>query len=195
MAKILVSLLLFGYFGFIIIPEWFIFLSPQFIFWIFALPVVIITLVVIGIRSGLGLWREKTQNIPSSPENKFSVWFAGLGILWFLVSIAIANSTHYAYNHKEFDSELWKTGDWEGGGLFELSSRERVLDDLTENVLPGRTKMELLNLLGEPDEKRNVAGDETIYYYTGQGIMDPQCLFIIFDEQNYIKENGITVCE
>lgn len=193
-AKSLVSVLLFGYFGFIIIPEWFIPLSQQFIFWVFALPVVLITLIVIGVRGGVGLWREKTQNIPPNPEHKFSVWLASLAILWFIISIAFANITHYSYGHKKFDSEIWKNAGWDDGDLFQLSLRERMFDDLITNILPGRTKVEMLDLLGEPDEQRDIEGEQSFIYYYGQGIMDPECLIITFDDKGFIKDFDTSVC-
>jgi hypothetical protein len=193
-AKIIIGLFLFCYFGFILIPEWSRPFSAQFLLWLSLLPIVVIVLVVIGIRGGIGLWREKSQQAAANPQNKYFVWLSSLGLLWFVVSIALANTTYFAYSHKKFDSEIWKNASWEDGDLFQLSTRERMFEDLITNVLPGLTKAEMLDLLGEPDAHRDIEGEESFIYYYGQGIMDPECLIITFDEKDLIKDYGTSVC-
>ena len=135
-SKIITGVFLFCYFGFIIIPEWSRPFSAQFLLWLSLLPILVIALVAVGIRGGIGLWREKSLKVASNPQNKYFVWLASLGILWFIISIALANTTYFAYSHKKFDSVTWKNADWEDGDLFQLSTRERMFDDLITNVLP-----------------------------------------------------------
>lgn len=193
-SKIITGVFLFCYFGFIIIPEWSRPISAQFLLWLFLLPFVVITLVVIGIRGGIGLWYEKTQKSIPNPKNKYSVWLASLGIIWFIVSITLANSLYYSYSHKKFDAETWKNSDWNDGDLFQLSTRERMFDDLKNSILPGLSKTEMLNLLGKPDEQRDIEGEESFIYYYGQGIIDPECLIITFDSKDLIKDYFSSVC-
>ena len=69
-----------------------------------------------------------------------------------------------------------------------------MFDDFVTNVLPSLTKAEMLDLLGEPDEHRDIEGEESFIYYYGQGIMDPDCLIITFDEKDFIKDYGTSVC-
>lgn len=195
MTKIIAGVLLFCYFGFIIIPEWSRPFSGQFLFWLLLLPFVLVTLVIIGVHGGIGLWREKTQQALPNPHNKYFVWLASLSIAWFIVSMALANNAYYAYSHKKFDSETWRNTKWDDGGLFQLSTRERMFDDLTNNVLSGLTKDEMLNLLGEPDEQRDILGEESFIYYYSQGIMDPECLVITFDDKELIKDYVASVCD
>jgi hypothetical protein len=193
-SKIITVAFLFCYFGFIIIPEWSRPISAQFLLWLFLLPFVVIALVVIGIRGGIGLWREKGQKTLPNPQNKYFVWLAILGIFWFGISIVLANNTYYAYSHKKFDSETWKNAEWSDGDLFQLSTRERMSDDLSANVLPELTKAKMLDLLGEPDEQRDIEGEASYIYYYGQGIMDPECLIITFDDKDFIKDYGTSTC-
>lgn len=193
-SKIITGVFLFCYFGFIIIPEWSRPFSGQFLLWLSLLPIVVIALVTAGIRGGIGLWREKSQKAAPNSQNKYFVWLASLGILWFIISIALANTTYFAYSHKKFDSETWKNADWEDGDLFQLSTRERMFDDLITDVLPGLTEAEMLDLLGEPDEHRDIEGEESFIYYYGQGIMDPECLIITFDDKGLIKDYGTSIC-
>jgi hypothetical protein len=192
--KIITAVFLFSYFGFIIIPEWSRPFSARFLLWLSLLPIVVIALIATGIRGGIGLWREKVQKAAPNSQNKYFVWLASLGVLWFIISIALANTTYYAYFHQKFDPETWKNAGWEDGDLFQLSTRERMFDDLITNVLPGLTKAQMLDLLGEPDEQRDIKGEESFIYYYGQGIMDPDCLIIRFDDKDLIKDYGTSVC-
>ena len=193
-SKIIISTFLFCYFGFIIIPEWSHPFSV-FLLWLSLLPVVLIILVANGIHGGIRLWRAKSQNLSQNPEHKFSYWLAIIGVMWFLISILLAQAAHFAYNHQKFDTEKWKSSNWEDGDMLELSPKERMLDDLTQNILPGRTKSEIIKLLGQPDEIEDVEGKETLFYYTSWNIMEPQCLSMMFDEQGIIKEYHMTTCE
>lgn len=190
--KIITAVFLFCYFGFIIIPGTDP-LSTHFLLWLMLLPVVVIVLVITGIRGGIGLWREKHQRATPNSQHRYFVWSAGLGILWFVTSIMLAGITHFVYSHKEFDAETWKNTSWEDGDLLQLSTRERMLDDLIKNVLPGLTKAEILDMLGKPNDYP-IEGEEDLIYYYGQGIMDPKCLIITFDDKAFIKGYYTSVC-
>ncbi len=193
-TRILTSIFLFCYFGFIIFPEWTRPISAQFLLWLLLLPIILITLVVTGIRGGIGLWREKTQKAYPNSQNYYSVLLAVIGILWFATSISLANITYDKYANQKFDSEIWKNSNWYDGSLFQLSTRQRMFEDLINNVLPGITKAEMLDLLGRPDEQRDIDSEEAFIYYYKQGIMDPECLIITFDDKDFIKDYFTSVC-
>ena len=167
---------LFCYFGFIIIPDGSRPLSIPFFVWILLLPIVVIALIVIGYRGGMGLR------------------LAGLGILWLIISIVLAIITHYAYSHKKFDATTWKDASWEDAEFLQFSARERMVDDLISNVLPGLTRAEIIGLLGEPDGHIDFEGEEYLSYYLGQGITDPECLHIDFDERGRLKYYYVSLC-
>ena len=193
--RIIIGVFLFCYFGIITIPQLLHLFSGQFLLWIFVFPIVIVVLITKGVHGGIGLWREKTKNMPENSENKFWFWLASMSLLWFLISITIAKDTHYVYNHQKFDSQKWISSNWDKESIWGLSSqRERMLDDLIENTLPSRTKTEIIDLLGQPDERRDIEGEETIIYYTGWNIMEPKCLLMRFDKQGIINEYHMTLC-
>ena len=52
----------------------------------------------------------------------------------------------------------------------------------------------MLDLLGEPDEHRDIEGEKSFIYYYGQGIMDPKCLIITFDDKDLLKDYSASVC-
>jgi hypothetical protein len=193
-SKIITGVLLFCYFGFIAIPEFARPISEQFLFWIILFPFVFGAVIITGIRGGIGLWREKHRNAVPNPYNRHRIWFASLSILWCLTSLGLSGFTYRAYLHPQFDSEKWKSSDWEEGGMLEPSTRERMLEDLMTNELPGRSKTEIIEMLGQPDELRDVDGEETLFYYTSWNIMEPKCLFINFDSIEIVKEYALSVC-
>lgn len=194
-VKVITGVLLFLYFGFIIIPELTRpYLSLQLVLWALVLPVVMIALVVVGIRGIIGLWREKIHNATPDPENKYFVLLTSMSILWFVISIVLAESTYFTYSHKKFNHETWINASGYDGGMFQISERERMLDDLRTNYILGRSKMEIIDLLGEPYELSDdyemggrYEGNELFIYFYKMGMVDPVCLTIIFDE------NGIAI--
>jgi hypothetical protein len=68
---------------------------------------------------------------------------------------------------KSFDSDIWKSKsstDWNKG----ISLREQMLKDVVENVLPGKTKQEIVSALG-PSLKTNYFSslDKDLIYCLG----------------------------
>lgn len=188
--KIITDVLLFCYFGFIAIPELTRpYFSLQLVLWALALPIVLIALIVTGIRGIAGLWSEKIQNIMPNPKNKYFILLASISILWFVISIVIAQTTYFAYSHKKFDRESWINATGYEGGMFQISERERMLDDLRTNYILGLSKTEIVDLLGEPYELSydfemggKYEGKDLFIYFYKMGMVDPLCLTIVFDE-------------
>lgn len=169
-------------------------LSGQFLIWLLLLPFVVTVLIVIGIRAGIGLWRERSRKAAPDPQNKYFFWLASLGILWLIISIALASPTNYAYSHKKFDAATWKDASWKDGEFLQFSARERMVDDLMSNVLPGLTQTEILDLLGEPERIIETESEEIFMYYLGHGMTDPECLYIGFDERARLEYYDASLC-
>ncbi|MCP4168807.1 MAG: hypothetical protein GY759_23320 [Chloroflexi bacterium] len=140
---------LFTYFGFMIIPQWFRPFSTQFMVWIIALPIILLILVVIGVWGILGIRRAKANNHSPEPMHKFFIRIASTGLLWFGISVALTSCTSYLYNHQEFNSEVWRSSNSASYVPHDLTSRQKMLDDVIKNILPGSTQDELEVLLGE----------------------------------------------
>ena len=193
--KIVTGLFLFCYFGFTISPELSRSNSTLFILWHLLLPIVLITLVVIGFQAGIGIWREKTGKSNPNLQNKYYGWLAVLGLLWFAISGYLSNITYNKYAHQKFDSETWKDSNTNITRRIQLSPRQRMSDDLINNVLPRiKTKTEMLDLLGQPNEQRKINNEESFIYYYGPGFFDIACIIINFDDVELIKDYHISEC-
>lgn len=68
------------------------------------------------------------------------------------------NNPFRDYSSKPFDSKDWRSGD--------ATERGRMLRDLHSKraVVTGKSKEEILEILGEPDRKATVAGNEVWQY-------------------------------
>lgn len=179
-------ILLFLYFGFMAVPQWFRPFSPQFLVWIVALPIIVIALIVVGVWGIVGMWRTQNNKAQPNPRHRFFVHLAGAGLLWFGVSIALARETHFRYNHQPFRSAVWRDPDSARYVSYDLTPRQRMLDDLVKNVLPGSTKDEIETLLGEPARTNYFSStDQDLIYLLGaeRGVgVDSEWLLIWFDD-------------
>ena len=191
----IVRIYLFVYFGFIIFPQWANIYSPYFLIWLVILPIILLIFLIIGVEGGIGLWRAKLQNAPYNPKHKYYLRLVGISLLWFGISIMLSYGTQYIYNHKNFNSEIWKHPNEAGYTLYDSipSIRQRMVNDVVENILPGSTRKEIESSLGSPYESWNSDGTEYILYILGpeRGLgVDSECLFIEYDvEGNFQKYN------
>ena len=191
----IVILFLFCYFGYICVPQWAHLFSQLFFIWLILLPIILITLVLVGSIGIVGIIRTKIKKNEPNPKHRFLLRFSLLSLVWFGATVAIGWGTNYLYSHQKFDSEKWLNSP-----VYDrpLSLRQRMVEDFTTNVLPVRTKEEIIKLLGEPDEEWMWEGKESFMYYIGyeRGFgVDYHCLLIIFDsEGNYLDYEDLWIC-
>ncbi len=187
------GIFLFFYFGIIIVPEWLDPFSALGFLWLLALPFVVFPLIGIGIAAAINLWRAKQQNKRADTQHKIILWFSIIGILWGVLAYGLANLTFDVYMHKEFDSVTWENTNWSIS-----RSRERMLDDLTTNVLSDQTRGEILSLLSEPDRELKydeVHNKESLIYYLGDGLVGYHCLIISFNKEGEFLGYGTADCD
>ena len=143
-----IYIFLIAYFGFMIIPQWFRPFSPQFIIWLVTLPIILLVLILLGVLGIVGVWRTKTTQILPDSRHTSYAQLSGIGLLWFGISILLAYGTHFLYNHRKFDPEIWQNPNSVKYVSYDLTLRQRMVDDVLENVLPGSTQDEIETLLG-----------------------------------------------
>src|SRR5688572_6981931 len=83
------------------------------------------------------------------PKRNIFLILAAIGLILFGLSLI----SHQVNFHKEFNSELWK----DKSTSLEVDSdlitpRQRMTNDLVNNILPGLTRVEAISLLGLPDD-------------------------------------------
>ena len=182
--RVILYVVLFAYFGFMAMPQWFRPLSPQFMVWLMLLPIILLALVIAGVWGGIGLLRTRKGRLPVNAGHMLCVQLALTGLVWFGLAGILAYGTHYLYNHQKFDVKVWQDPQSNRFVYYELTARQKMLDDVVGNVLPGGTKNEIEALLGLPDEVRPSAdGDQNLYILgpeRGMGV-DFECLLVRFD--------------
>jgi hypothetical protein len=189
--KGIIHILLFVYFGSLIVPQWSMLFSSHFLDWFLALPFIVLALFLVGVWGGIGIWRAKIKEAPLNPQHIYFIRLAGLSLSWFCVSAGLAYGTQFAYLHKKFNSEDWKNKASTGTFPFEHpSSRQRMIDDVVENVLPNKSKSEVVTLLGEPEEAWIKDGVEHILYYLGPEVfgVDYECLSIEYGDKGNFQD-------
>ena len=188
--------LLFAYFGFMAVPQWFRPFSPQFLVWVITLPIIILVLIVIGVRGMIGSWRTKASNATPNPTNVSFAQISGVGLLWFVLAAGLACGTHHLYNHQRVNSEIWQDPNSARYVSYDLTPRQRMLDDLIENLLHGSTQSEIEALLGESTNTGcfSESGRDLIYRLgaeRGLGV-DSEWLLIWFDDSGNFERYEIT---
>lgn len=195
--KRLYYFLLFVYFGFMTIPQWFRPFSPQFLVWLSALPFVFIALIMIGIWGAAGILQANRRRLQSKSKHIVFTQISGIGFLLFVVFMAIAYKTHFLYNHQKFNSEIWKDTDSARYVSYDLSPRQRMLDDVVENILPGSTKDKIEKLFGESTNTGHYSSSERDLIYVlgaerGLGV-DSEWLHIWFDNSGNFERYDIII--
>ncbi len=188
-------ILLFLFFGFMVIPQWFRPFSPQFLVWLIALPFIVIALIVLGVWGIVGIRQTNNTKEQSSPRHIFFTQIAGAGLSWFAVSIMIAYGTHFLYNHQKFNSAVWKDPHSIRYVSYDLTPRQRMIDDVVKNILPGSTKDEIEKQLGESTKTGYFSSSERdLIYILGaeRGFsVDSEWLLIWFDDSGNFEHYDI----
>lgn len=186
---------LFVYFGFITIPQWFRPFSPQRLVWVISLPVIVLVLIVIGVSGFIGIWQTKVGNKASNPKHVHFAQISCIGILWFAIAVGLAYGTHYFYNHQQFNLEIWQDPNSTQYVSYELSPRQKMLDDVVENILPGSTQLEIEALLGPSTNTGYFSKSRRDLIYNlgaerGLGV-DSEWLLIWFDDSGNFERHEI----
>jgi outer membrane protein assembly factor BamE (lipoprotein component of BamABCDE complex) len=190
--------LLFIYFGSTTIPEWFYRFLPLSLVWLLFSIVVAATLILIGVWGIIGFLQSKVSKRQVTSKHVSFVQISVAGLLAFGVSIAIANQTYFFYAHQKFNSGIWQDSNSISHIGEELTQRQRMVDDVVENILPGKNKDEIEALLGKPlYTSRNVQNKFYLNYKVGPEFestilpTEPQYLLIFFDDSGNFTEYAI----
>lgn len=186
----IVAILIFIYFVRFAIPLGVYRLTLTFFFYYFTIYLVVGLLVSIGIWGIAGLIKTKHQNKSVNPQHRYFLLLAIFGLALFGLSLL----SRYAYDHKKFDSTIWKNQkvslDWD---INLITLRQRMTNDLVENVLPGLDKNKVESLLDIPNDVwEPEEGGVNFLYVLGpeRGLgVDFECLLIHFDETGYYQSH------
>lgn len=219
LLKSISYIILFCYFGFIINPQWAFAdlplssplyfnwydpFSPLFRIWLTTLPIVLLVLIITGSLGIIGLTSTKEKKMLSAPTYKFFIKFSSFGSLWFICSLVLAMGSNFIYTHQKFEAETWQNLQSTNYVPYQQTLRQRMVDDLTENILPGSTLDEIEALLGSSSEITGhwpqgdwvcgTLGDPDLAYYLGFSGVSPlgESLLIWFDESGNFECSSIS---
>ncbi len=192
MPKVLILAFLFIYIGLITIPGGWVGWTTPFLLWGLLFFIMAVMIIAVGIWGIIGLLISKINQTQFNPKHKFFVALIVFFIAWSFISSQIAQANYVAYENLPFNSKVWKTIQSQHTGVFSrLSPRQRMINDLTRNVLPNLTKREVEDLLGFEERSEILMGSETLLYVIGpeKGLgVDSECLLVVFDKGGHFKE-------
>jgi len=151
---IVVLVCIVAYFGLGLVPNWYPgFGSTELFFlYILSIPVVLLVLLGLGTWATVGLFLSWRRRVPASGRHRTLLLVACIGFVCFLTSMTLARVIRGALptgSHLlRFDSALWKDPNSLRFIAGDVTPRQKMLGDVVQNVLPGRTRAELEELLG-----------------------------------------------
>lgn len=213
-------IVVFCYFGFVINPQWaaskplssplyfhwYDPFSPPFRIWLAALPIVLLALIILGSWGVIGFTGLKEKKGLSSSTYKSLVKFSSFGLSWFMCAVVLGLGTRFIHDHQKFEPDVWQNPRSTDYAPYQQTLRQRMVDDLTDNILPGSTLGEIEALLGTSREvtgrwpqepwKCGTLGTPDLAYYLGPdrgGSPLGESLLIWLDESGKFECSRISI--
>ena len=140
------------YFGLLLIPEWQPALGATLAYFIYVLtlPFVVLALVAIGLWGALALLVAPMRHMTSIHRALVSVSLLGLLAFGaaYQLSATIKGSLPSGSHLLKFESAQWKAGASHEPSDGDITVRQKMLGDVVKNVLPGRDRPALEDMLG-----------------------------------------------
>jgi hypothetical protein len=138
---------------------------------------------------------SEAQQPGSGSSDSNTTRLSGGGLLGFGIAVGLAHGTHFLYNHQRFNADVWRNPHSAGHVSYDLTPRQRMLDDVIENVLPGSTQVEIEELLGASRNTNyfSESGCDLIYVLgpeRGPGV-DLEWLLVWFDDSGKFERYEI----
>lgn len=153
-AALAVGFALAAYFGLLVLPEWrpAVLASGLYLVYLLTLPVTLLALVGCGFWGAAGLWLARHRGSTPQPRHRAMLTLSIVGVMLFGgfygLSAAIRGPLPSGSYLLKFDSARWQevTSSHSRGG--DISARQKMLGDVVSNVLPGRSRQQLEQMLG-----------------------------------------------
>jgi hypothetical protein len=159
----------------------------------FAILLIAVGSLVAWVRMIVNIVRRRKQNVFAISIN---VIFLVMLLNYFVYNTILLRSLPTGSNLMKFDSSVWNTENAQVG-KDGIGIREKMLKDLVVNVLPGKTKTEIEELLGTSLETNYFKSmDKDFIYYMGPQRdsaipIDSEWLLIWLDDNNKFKKYEI----
>jgi hypothetical protein len=152
--RLTVVIALIVYFGLFLIPEWWPAFRATAAYFTYALtlPFTLLALIVLGCWGAIGLFMSRMRNSPRQARYRSMLGVSILGLLLFGsaygLSAAIRGALPSGSYLQRFDSAQWKDEAASESAGADISVRQKMLGDVVSNVLPGRDRRDLEEMLG-----------------------------------------------
>lgn len=152
--RLIVVLALVVYFGLLLVPEWWPAFRATAVYFVYVLtlPLALVSLVVLGSWGAIGLFVSRTRKSPRQVTHRSMLRISVIGLLLFGsaygLSAAIRGALPSGSHLQRFDSAQWKDEAASESSGGDISVRQKMLGDVVGNVLPGRDRRELEEMLG-----------------------------------------------
>ncbi len=142
------------YFGLLLIPEWWpaFRATAAYFVYVLTLPFALVALIVVACWGAIRLFVSRTRTSPRQEKYLSMLGLSILGLLLFGsaygLSAAIRGALPSGSHLLTFDSAQWKDEAASESAGGDISVRQKMLGDVVNNVLPGRDRRELEEMLG-----------------------------------------------
>ena len=150
-------------------------------------------------RTLASVFRRRFQLQPGALRVLFIVSLGGLASLALVVVAAtvLERGLPTGSHVRRFDSRVWRDPTSSHDTTGDLTARQKMLGDVVENALPGRSRTEIEAILGPPSDTGNFAGlGHDLIYVTGPErgpfSIDSEWLLIWLDEQGRFERFEVT---
>ena len=156
-----------------------------------AISMLILSLfLIIGIVGLFGLIRPYFDKTYKNPKSKHRVLVPIAVFLWFGIANIILIGP--ADTPIRFDAELWHNSSIHRAE----TQRERMIEDLIQNYLPGKRQVDIVSLLGEPVDSYEfpIEQNELVYVLkVDKEFMDETTTWLIirFNETGFYKNHEV----
>ena len=120
--------------------------------YVLSIPFVLMALVALGVWGGVGLLRAHFGKARPKHLHRVYVLVACISIVLSVIAFGLARSLPRALPSgsylRAFDSNTWKAPGSDHHVAGDITPRQKMLGDVVRNILPGRTRAELEELLG-----------------------------------------------
>src|SRR5262245_29193315 len=192
-----------AYFGLLLVPKSLPAIGGTKAFFVYFLSLPIALLVLLGVATwgGFGLLLSRLRAQPLKRRHRAYLFIACLGVGWFALVFSLARALPGALptgsSLKQFDRAVWhdpRSADYAEG---DITPRQKMLADVITNILPGRTRPELEDILGPSLDTFYFAstGRDLIYVLGPQRdsffAIDSEWLLIWLDKDGRFKRYAI----
>jgi hypothetical protein len=126
--------------------------TQLFFVYVLSLPVAVLVLLALGIWGGVGLLRSRAHQRPFRRSHGAYVFIGCVGLASFALAVgllrALPSPLPTGSHRQSFDRAVWhdpRSAEYRDG---DATPRQKMLADVVRNVLPGRTRVELEEILG-----------------------------------------------